>query len=65
MDPNCEKIDNLSGFEVYQYRGIAKKELENLKGARADWEKAAESGDEYVIELLKEYCEWLINLLKT
>ena len=56
MDPNCEKIDNLSGFEVYQYRGTAKKELENLKGACEDWKKAAELGDEDAAKLLKEHC---------
>ena len=42
---------------AFQVRGMAKKELGDLKGACEDWKKAAELGHEDALELLEEHCE--------
>ena len=43
------------GF-LLRHRGIAKKELEDLKGACEDWKKAAGLDDEDAAKLVQEHC---------
>ncbi len=48
---------NPKDSDAFFNRANIKKEIGDMRGAREDWKKGAELGDEDAVKLVQEHCE--------